>query len=1103
MTSSEPLPRPYRGLAAFDDEPVDALLFFGREREREIIVANLLASRFTVLYGPTGVGKSSLLRAGVAQQLRRLPEATVATFASWSEDPTDEVDDAIAGSADETYLIFDQIEEYFLYHDLDEPFARRLPELVTEPGLRVNVLLGIREDSLAKLDSFKGRIPNLFGNYLRLDHLDRAAARSAIVGPLDRLSELSPDAGPFGAEPELVDAVLDQVATGRIDYGLSGRGTVSGRDEPRRVEAPFLQLVMERLWEVEQEHGSRTLRLATLEELGGAETIVRGHLDRALETLDPAQRELAAEVFAHLVTPSGTKIAHEMRDLARYASAPEPAVAAVLERLAADRIVRSVDGRENGGKYEIFHDVLANGVLTWRAAFDSERELERERSRRRRAISIAAAALLALVGVTAVAIFALVQREHARDLARRAQARELAAQANLQLTVDPRRSVELAKRAAELESTPYAERQLRDAVSLSLVRSVFPDRGGPVTDGATALGRSRIAAVSANGLVRVIDPSTARLVAQLRHPTPVTDVAYSRDARLLVTAGDDGRARLWNVSEQRVRRVLDAGGPVTALAISPDGALVMTGTSKGTLVLWNLSTGERVRTLEVPGPISLVRFDPAGERVAAATGVEIRVFRARDGRLVRTFTQRGTILALDFSAGGRLLATGGADKVARVWHVDRGELLHALRLHVGRVVDVSFNPRATQLATASTDGTARVWRVADGSLRATMLGHRNFVNSARFSSDGLYVVTASRDGSARVWSAESGRHHAALLGHAGDVKRAVFGAGGTRAITWGEDGTIRLWETGVRPELSVVGRHSSPVIRVAFGRVATTIFSAGEDDDAVVRVRGRVVRRFNHGAQLTDAVFRPDLDLVITAGVDGVIRLWPLGGGAPRELRHGAAITSVALTADGSRIAAAGADRRLMIWSTATGERLRTWGHSRAVLDVAFDTEGRRIATAGGDGVIRIWQGRRVVRELRGHRDAVTAVAFGPGGEWLVSSSRDHDARLWNTRTGRLVRLLSQHFALVSDVAFSTDGRWVVTAGPSNVNLWPVQSGGLPIQLRRHDGAVLSVAFARGVHRVVSGGADGTVRVHHCAVCGPVPMLLQLAEQRLTDEPRR
>ncbi|MDX6486881.1 MAG: hypothetical protein QOF43_2034 [Gaiellaceae bacterium] len=86
---------PFKGLAAFEDSELDALFFFGREREREVIVANLLAARLTVLYGESGVGKSSLLAAGVVRELRSIaPGATVALRSTWSgsiDDALDEV----------------------------------------------------------------------------------------------------------------------------------------------------------------------------------------------------------------------------------------------------------------------------------------------------------------------------------------------------------------------------------------------------------------------------------------------------------------------------------------------------------------------------------------------------------------------------------------------------------------------------------------------------------------------------------------------------------------------------------------------------------------------------------------------------------------------------------------------------------------------------------------------------------------------------------------------------------------------------------------------------------------------------------------------------
>ena len=82
-------PTPFKGLAPFGESELDMLLFFGREREIEVIAANLVASRLTVLYGPSGVGKTSLLRAGVVTRLRRDEAAGVVVHANWSGDSSE------------------------------------------------------------------------------------------------------------------------------------------------------------------------------------------------------------------------------------------------------------------------------------------------------------------------------------------------------------------------------------------------------------------------------------------------------------------------------------------------------------------------------------------------------------------------------------------------------------------------------------------------------------------------------------------------------------------------------------------------------------------------------------------------------------------------------------------------------------------------------------------------------------------------------------------------------------------------------------------------------------------------------------------------------
>jgi len=234
---------PYKGLVPFEDSGLDALLFFGRERESAIIVENLLAARLTVLYGPSGVGKTSVLRAGVAHRLREQarsnvekrghPEFAIVVFDGWSDEPTgslraaardelgtqfgsalldDRAEEPLAETlgrwtdalACDLLLILDQAEEYFLYHQAESGFALELPDLVTQPGLRVRVLLSLRDDALSKLDRFKGRIPNLFSNYLRLDHLDRRSAWDAVVRPVERFNELAGDS--IDIEPQLVEA---------------------------------------------------------------------------------------------------------------------------------------------------------------------------------------------------------------------------------------------------------------------------------------------------------------------------------------------------------------------------------------------------------------------------------------------------------------------------------------------------------------------------------------------------------------------------------------------------------------------------------------------------------------------------------------------------------------------------------------------------------------------------------------------------------------------------------------------------------------------------------------------------------------------------------
>jgi len=234
--------------------------------------------------------------------------------------------------------------------------------------------------------------------------------------------------------------VLHQVAVGRVDLGQSGRGGVDELEDGDRIEAPYLQLVLERLWEVETEQGSRRLRLETLEGLGGAAHIVEDHLERAMAELSPEEKDAAAAMYNHLVTPSGTKIAHRAGDLAATPRSTRPR-RAVLNRLVEERIVRAGKDGAEGPRYEIFHDVLAEAVLAWRTRHEAERRIEAERHaaarRHRRLLALAIGALVLIAILAAIAVYALVQRGDARDQARRARGERLRLAPSSPLQFDP------------------------------------------------------------------------------------------------------------------------------------------------------------------------------------------------------------------------------------------------------------------------------------------------------------------------------------------------------------------------------------------------------------------------------------------------------------------------------------------------------------------------------------------------------------------------------------------------------------------------------------------------------------------------------------------
>jgi hypothetical protein len=374
---------PYRGLSPYEQD--DAAFFFGRDRDTRLLIANLFASQLTLVYGPSGVGKTSLLQAGLLDRLHSRPNVTAVLVRDWHAVTPSTLIGAVAKAADgfdepvanfaealataaaarrHVMVIFDQFEEY-LAHYHNAAVDRELVGAIARPHPLASFLLSLRDEAVAELDRFEGRIPDLFENYLRIEHLSRTDAEEAIVEPLREYNTRF--GGGIVADVALVAAVLDDLEAQESVGTAIGRGGTRGVG---RIQTPYLQIVMSKLWDETRKSGATAIERPLFESLGGARRIFSRHLDEVLATLTAEQQELAARAFEHLVTPTGWKIALPAVDLAAYLKIADVAVLdAILTKLAGEsaRILRPVPlpGRQDRA-YEIFHDVLAAAILDWR-----------------------------------------------------------------------------------------------------------------------------------------------------------------------------------------------------------------------------------------------------------------------------------------------------------------------------------------------------------------------------------------------------------------------------------------------------------------------------------------------------------------------------------------------------------------------------------------------------------------------------------------------------------------------------------------------------------------------------------------------------------------
>ena len=1126
------LTNPYKGLLSFDE--LDADLFYGREMLTRQLLARLAnngpSGRFLAVVGPSGSGKSSLVKAGLVPALR---VGAIPGSEKWfivdmipGAHPLEELEAALlriavnppaslldqlqadarglfravrralpAGEGSELVLLIDQFEELFLLVPDREVTARFLDNLytaVTDPHSQLRVIITLRADFYDRPLLHPGLSELMQQHTEVVVPLTTDELVQAIERPASRMG--------VAIEPELVAALVADV-----------------KEQPGAL--PLLQYTLSELFEGRQDN---RLTLSAYRRLGGIGGALERRAEMVYNGLTEGCQAVARVLFSRLVTPGdGTEdtrrrvLRDELLalDIAEHKddALPTPSAQTVIDAFGEARLLSfDRDPITRRPTVEIAHESLLRAWPRLRGWVDADRvQLRLSQWLTQSAAEWEAAGRdndYLLRGARLSQLAPLIEG-HVPLTAKEMEFLQasLAAQQEKSLAEEARRQNELAtaQRLAETEQQRASEQAL--AATRLRRRAAYL---------AGALMVAAALAVAAFFLARASARNAALATEREREALANAELASTREAEAVASA------RLASSRELSL-------AAANTLSFDPELSILLalraleTSQTKQAeealhqaLQQMRLIASFNTATTGQTGP--QFALAPNGRQMASADATTLSLWDAQSGTLLRELPLLESSIAhhhLAFDESGDRLAIlsathDGTALTIQTWTLAGVETVASTTypLAVGEPAVVAISPDWSLLAVGRGESAVEIWDIAAARPIAELAGFEDIVTDMAFDPTGRLFAAGVRNGKVHLWNTAD-----LITGAPPEPIATVAGAegasdaGGLVYLSFADDGTlvlgflgqVEVWDiaqTG-QPRFTLID-NAKLTRAVAVSPDLTRLATAGQDGTAQLwdmATGEHVLSLVRHPSPIHAVSFGPGTDRLYTLDREGLFRAWdarPHALGEKATLTVDRGVFDIHLNPDETQMALGNAGGPASTWNVETGaRRFLMAGDAGGVYRVAYDPQGRRLATVGTDNQIRILDATtgELLIQMAGHGAGTTAglfpgtlgVAFSPDGARLASAGADGLAKVWDTSTGRELLTFAGHSDSLLSLAWSPDGRLIATTsdeGDTSVILWNPDTGEIVHRLEGHAFRAWGVAFSPDGARLITGGARGVIK---------------------------